>query len=57
MPPVFAVCLDVFDDLQTAILGSSGGIGLLAFAGLFGGYLAAAGTAATLVFLVFVDRA
>lgn len=105
MPPVFALCLYVFDDLQMAMLGSFGAIGLLAFAdfggpprrraaayaglivtgcvlialatvvsgdpwlaaavmaavafvitfaGLFGGYFAAAGTAATLVFLVSV---
>jgi len=36
MPPVFAACLYVFDDLQMAILGSFGAIGLLAFAD-FGG--------------------
>jgi len=105
MPPVFAVCLYVFDELQMATLGSFGAIGLLGFAdfggpprrralayvgltvtgcalialatvvsdnpwlaavvmaavafaitfaGLFGGYLAAAGTAAMLVFLVSV---
>lgn len=105
MPPVFALCLYVFDDLQMAMLGSFGAIGLLAFAdfggpprqralayvgltatgcalialatvvsdnpwlaagvmaaiafaitfaGLFGSYLAASGTAAMLVFLVSV---
>jgi uncharacterized membrane protein YccC len=36
MPPVFALCLYVFDNLQMAILGSFGAIGLLAFAD-FGG--------------------
>lgn len=105
MPPVFAICLYSFDNLQTAILGSFGSMGLLAFAdfggplrrralayagltlvgiplialativgetpwlaalvmalvafaitfaGLFGGYLAAGGTAAMLTFLVSV---
>jgi hypothetical protein len=36
LPSVFAVCLYVFDDLQMAILGSFGSIGLLGFAD-FGG--------------------